>query len=77
MLQNILNPALQNIAKLVYSIDLHILIVAQAIELGAVHIIVSIEVILRDPFFLHSFPQAVICDQNISLPNLDFLLLSP
>ena len=60
MLHDVLNAALQDVAELVYGIDLHVFIVPEPVELGAVYIIVSVEIILRNAPLLHGLPQAVV-----------------
>lgn len=46
MLHNVLDAALQDVAELVNGVDLHVLIVPEPIELGAVYIIMGIKIIL-------------------------------
>ena len=60
MLHNVLNAALQDVAELVYGIDLHVLIVPEPVELGAVYIIMGIKIILRNAPLLHGLPQTVV-----------------
>lgn len=78
MLHNILNIALQNIAEFVNCICFHILVVAEAVDLGAVHIEMGVQCVLCDTTFLHCLPETVIFDHNAStFPKLlDFLPLS-
>ena len=61
MLHNVLDAALQDVAELVDGIDLHVLIVPEPVELGAVYIIMGIKVILRNAPLLHGLPQTVVC----------------
>ena len=61
MLHDVLNPALQDVAELVDGIDLHVLIVPEPIELGAVYIIMGIKIILGNTPLLHGLPQTVVC----------------
>ena len=61
MLHNVFNPALQDVAELVDGIDLHVLIVPEPIELGAVYIIMGIKIILGNTPLLHGLPQTVVC----------------
>ena len=60
MLHDVLNAALQDIAELVYCIDLHVFIVPEPVELGAVYIIMSVQVVLRNAPLLHGLPQTVV-----------------
>ena len=61
MLHNVLNPALQDVAELVYGIDLHVFVVPEPVELGAVYIIMGIKIILGNTPLLHGLPQTVVC----------------
>ena len=61
MLHNVLNPALQDVAELVDGVDLHVLIVPEPVELGAVYIIMGIKIILGNTPLLHGLPQTVVC----------------
>ena len=61
VLHNVLDAALQDVAELVYGIDLLVLIVPEPIELGAVYIIMGIKIILGNTPLLHGLPQTVIC----------------
>jgi len=61
MLHNVLDAALQDVAELVDGIDLHVLIVPEPIELGAVYIIMGIKIILGNTPLLHGLPQTVVC----------------
>ena len=61
MLHNVLNPALQDVAELVNSIDLDVLILPKPADLGAVDIVVGVKVILGDAPLLHGLPQTVVC----------------
>ena len=61
MLHNVLNPALQDVAELVYGIDLHVFVVPEPVELGAVYIIMGIKIVLRNAPLLHGLPQTVVC----------------
>ena len=54
-------PALEDVAELVDGIDLHVLIVPEPIELGAVYIIMGIKIILGNTPLLHGLPQTVVC----------------
>lgn len=78
MLHDILHPALEDVAQLVDGVGLHVLVVTQAVELGAVDVIVGVEVILGDAFGFHGEPEAVIFDHAGSLLRriLDFSTLS-
>lgn len=60
MLHNVLNPALQDVAELVNSIDLDVLILPKPADLGAVDIVVGVKVILGDAPLLHGLPQTVV-----------------
>ena len=60
MLHDVLDAALQDVAELVNGVDLHVLIVPEPIELGAVYIIISIKIILRNAPLLHGLPQTVV-----------------
>ena len=60
MLHDVLDTALQDVAELVDGIDLHILIVPEPIELGAVYIIMGIKIVLRNAPLLHGLPQTVV-----------------
>ena len=46
MFHNILYRAAKDVAKPVDGVDLHILVFAQAVYLGAVHIVVGVQVVL-------------------------------
>ena len=61
MLHNVLDAALQDVAELVDGIDLHVLIVPETVELGAVYIIMSVKIILGNTPLLHGLPQTVVC----------------
>ena len=61
MLHDVLNPALQDVAELVNGVDLHVLIVPEPVELGAVYIIMSVKIILGNALLLHGLPQTVVC----------------
>ena len=61
MLHNVLDAALQDVAELVDGIDLHVLIVPEPVELGAVYIIMSVKIILGNALLLHGLPQTVVC----------------
>ena len=45
MLHDVLDAALEDVAELVDGIDLHVLIVPEPIELGAVYIIMGIKIV--------------------------------
>ena len=60
MLHDVLDAALQDVAELVDGIDLHVFIVPEPIELGAVYIIMGIKIILRNAPLLHGLPQTVV-----------------
>ena len=68
MLHNILHTAVENIAELINGINLHILIPAEAVKLGAVDIMVGIQVVLTDAALFHGLPQAVIFDHGEAFP---------
>ena len=59
---NILDFALKNIAKLIDGIDFYILIMSQAVDLGTIHIIVGVQIVLRDALLPHGFPKTIISD---------------
>jgi hypothetical protein len=61
MLHNVLDAALEDVAELVDGIDLHVLIVPEPIELGAVYIMMGIKIILGNTPLLHGLPQTVVC----------------
>jgi hypothetical protein len=61
MLHNVLDAALQDVAELVDGIDLHVLIVPEPVELGAVYIIMGIKIILGNTPLLHGLPQTLVC----------------
>ena len=60
MLHDVLDAALQDVAELVDGIDLHVLIVPEPVELGAVYIIMGIKIILGNTPLLHGLPQTVV-----------------
>ena len=61
MLHNVLDATLQDVAELVNGVDLHVLIVPEPVELGAVYIIMSVKIILGNALLLHGLPQTVVC----------------
>ena len=77
MLHNVLDAALQDVAELVDGIDLHVLIVPEPIELGAVYIIMGIKIILGNTPLLHGLPQAVVLYHFDSPRFLHFSIRSP
>lgn len=68
MLQDILHTAVENIAELINGINLHILILTEAVQLSSVDIMMGIQVVLTDAALLHGLPQAVIFDHSEALP---------
>ena len=64
MLHDILHTAVENIAELINGINLHILILTEAVQLSAVDIMVGIQVVLTDAALLHGLPQTVIFDHG-------------
>ena len=62
VLHNILHTALENIAKLVDGIDFHVEILTKAVKLGAVYIMVRIQIVLGNPLLFHGCPKAIIPD---------------
>ena len=60
MLHDVFDAALEDVAELVDGVDLHVLIVPEPIELGAVYIIMGIKIILGNTPLLHGLPQAVV-----------------
>ena len=60
MLHDVLDAALQDVAELVDGIDLHVFIVPEPIELGAVYIIMGIKIVLGNAPLLHGLPQTVV-----------------
>ena len=56
MLHNVLDAALQDVAEFVDGVDLHVLIVPEPIELGAVYIIMGIKIVLGNAPLLHGLP---------------------
>ena len=77
MFHDIFHGALENIAQLVNGIDFHIFILAQSVNLGSVHIMVGVQVILREPLGFHGFPKSIIFYHNNTLFFLAFSLLLP
>ena len=71
MLHNVLDAALQDVAELVDGVDLHVLIVPEPIELGAVYIVMGIKIILGNALLLHGLPQTVVC-YHFHPPSLYF-----
>ena len=61
MLHDVLDAALEDVAEFVDGIDLHVLIVPEPVELGAVYIIMGIKIILGNALLLHGLPQTVVC----------------
>ena len=62
MLHDIFNPAVEDIAQVVNGVDLHVFIPAKPVKLGAVDIVVGVQVILSNAPVLHGFPQPVVFD---------------
>lgn len=75
MLHDVLDAALQDVAELVDGIDLHVLIVPEPIELGAVYIIMGIKIILGNTPLLHGLPQTVVLYHFDSPWFLHFILI--
>ena len=69
MLHDFLYTALQNIAESVDGVNLYILILPKAIDLGAVDVVVSIQVILGNALFLHRLPETIIFNHNTTPPK--------
>ena len=72
MFHYIFDIAMQNIAKPVNRVCFDVTVLFQSIDLGSVHIMMRIKVILRNPFIFHCFPQSVIFYHRT--PILNFLL---
>ena len=60
MRHNIFYAAIQDIAQFIYGIYFYILIMAKSVQLGTVHMITSVQIILGDSLRLHCFPQLVV-----------------
>ena len=60
MLHDILDAAVQDVAELINGVDLYILIVPQPVELGAVYVVMGVQVILGNAPLLHGLPQTVV-----------------
>ena len=60
MLHDVFNAALQNIAELVNGVDLDILIIPKPVELGAVYVVMGVQIILGNAPLLHGLPQTVV-----------------
>jgi hypothetical protein len=75
--ENILNTAVKDVAELVDGVDLYILVVTQAVDLGTVHVVVCVKVILGHVSVFHRLPQTVISDHPAvtTFTALDFTLL--
>jgi len=56
MFHNILNPTVQNVAKLIDGIHFNILIVLQSIDLRPIYVVVGIQIILCNSALLHGDP---------------------
>lgn len=70
--------AFQNVAEFVNCVYFYVLIMAQTMNLGAVDIVMRVQIILRDTALLHRFPKTIVPNHNIpSRIALDFFLLSP
>ena len=63
MLHDILHTTVQNVAQPVDGVGFHIQILAESVKLGAVNIVVRIEVVLRNTTLFHGFPQPVVSNQ--------------
>ena len=77
VLHNVFNPALQDVAEIVDGIDLHVLVVPEPVELGAVYIIMGIKIVLGNTPLLHGLPQAVVLYHFDSPRFLHFSIRSP
>jgi hypothetical protein len=64
MLHDILDAAVQNVAKTVDGVDLHVPVLAEPVQLGAVDVVVGIEVVLGHAALLHCFPKPIIFDHT-------------
>jgi len=60
MLHDLPDIAVQNIAKPVDGVFLHIAVVSQPIDLRTIYIMVRIKIILRNASFFHGCPQLII-----------------
>ena len=77
MLHNVLDAALENVAELVDGVDLHVFVVPEPVELGAVYIIMGIKIILGNTPLLHGLPQTVVLYHFDSPRSLHFSIRSP
>ena len=77
MLHDVLDAALQDVAELVDGIDLHVLVVPEPIELGAVYIVMGIKIVLRNTPLFHGLPQTVVLYHFDSPRFLHFSIRSP
>ena len=60
MLHDIFNIAMQNVAESVDRIGFYVAVLFQPVDLGTIHIMMRIKIILRDPLFFHCLPQSVV-----------------
>jgi hypothetical protein len=56
MLHDILDAAVQNVAETVDGVDLHVPVLAEPVQLGAVDVVVGVQGILGYAALLHRFP---------------------
>ena len=62
MFHNILYPAVQNVAQPVDGVDFHVFVLTQTVKLGAVYVVVSVKIILRNTPMFHGLPETVVFD---------------
>ena len=60
MLNDIFNPAVQDIAQPIQRVGFHILIVLQTIDERAIDVVVGIQVVLCHAPVFHGLPQLVV-----------------
>ena len=62
MLHDIFHLAVQNVAQSVDGVYFHVFVFTEPVKLGAVDVMVGVQVILGHAAPLHGFPQTVIFD---------------
>lgn len=56
MFHNVLYATVENVAELVDCVYFHILVFAEPVDLGTVHVVGRVKIILADALFMHRFP---------------------
>jgi hypothetical protein len=70
VLHDVLHTAVQDVAESVDGVDLHIFVLAEPVELGAVDVMVGVQVILGNTALFHGFPKSIIFDHAYTSQNL-------